>query len=103
MFYFIKERRVAPQAEMKKKIAEMMEKLPFRQQRLLVRYACILTTHNKDAVGADVLNSREKMCAELRRTLRDAGERDTLMIGKMARIMLEIAQAQNINGWKSRR
>lgn len=98
MFYFIKERRVAPQAEMKERIAEMMEKLPFRQQRLLVRYACILTTHNKDAVGADVMNSREKMCAELRRTLRDAGERDTLMIGKMARIMLEIAQSKSVSG-----
>lgn len=97
MFYFIKERRVAPQAEMKKKIAEMMEKLPFRQQRLLVRYACILTTHNKDAVGADVLNSREKMCAEMRRTLRDAGERDTLMISKMARVMLEIEQSKRIS------
>lgn len=84
-------------AEMKERIAEMMEKLPFRQQRLLVRYACILTTHNKDAVGADVLNSREKMCAELRRTLRDAGERDTLMIGKMARIMLEIAQSKSVS------
>lgn len=97
MFYLIKERRVAPQAEMKKKIAEMMEKLPFRQQRLLVRYACILTTHNKNAVGADVLNSREKMCAELRRTLRDAGERDTLMIGKMARVMMEIAQSKSVS------
>ena len=82
---------------MKKKIAEMMEKLPFRQQRLLMRYACILTTHKKDAVGADVMNSREKMCAELRRTLRDAGERDTLMIGKMARIMLEIAQSKSVS------
>lgn len=82
---------------MKERIEEMMEKLPFRQQRLLVRYACILTTHNKDAVGADVLNSREKMCAELRRTLRDAGERDTLMIGKMARIMLEIAQSKSVS------
>lgn len=88
---------------MEKKIAEMMEKLPFRQQRLLVRYACILTQREKRGIKADVLNSREKMCAELRRTLRDAGERDTLMIGKMARIMLEIAQAQNINGGKSRR
>ena len=97
MFYLIKERRGAPQAEMKERIAEMMEKLPFRQQRLLVRYACILTTHNKDAVGTDVLNSREKMCAELRRTLRDAGERDTLMIGKMARIMLEIAQSKSVS------
>ena len=97
MFYLIKERRVAPQAEMEERIEEMMEKLPFRQQRLLVRYACILTTQNKDAVGADVLNSREKMCAELRRTLRDAGERDTLMICKMARVMMEIAQSQSIS------
>ena len=98
MFYLIKERRVAPQAEMKKKIAEMMEKLPFRQQRLLVRYACILTQREKRGIRADVLNSREKMCAELRRTLRDAGERDTLMIGKMARVMLEIAQSKSISG-----
>ena len=98
MFYLIKERRVAPQAEMEERIEEMMEKLPFRQQRLLVRYACILAQRGKHGIRADVLNSREKMCAELRRTLRDAGERDTLMIGKMARIMLEIAQAQNVSG-----
>lgn len=83
---------------MKERIEEMMEKLPFRQQRLLVRYACILTRSGKRGIKADVLNSREKMCAELRRTLRDAGERDTLMIGKMARIMLEIVQAQNVSG-----
>lgn len=83
---------------MKERIAEMMEKLPFRQQRLLVRYACILTTNNKDAAGADVLNSRKEMCAELRRTLRDAGERDTLMISKMARVMLEIAQSKSVSG-----
>ena len=88
---------------MEERIEEMMEKLPFRQQRLLVRYACILIKREKRGIKADVLNSREKMCAELRRTLRDAGERDTLMICKMARIMLEIAQAQNINGGKSRR
>ena len=83
---------------MKERIEEMMEKLPFRQQRLLVRYACILTQRGKRGINADVLNSREKMCAELRRTLRDAGERDTLMIGKMARVMLEIAQSQSISG-----
>ena len=83
---------------MKERIEEMMEKLPFRQQRLLVRYACILTQRGKRGIRADVLNSREKMCAELRRTLRDAGERDTLMIGKMARIMLEIAQSKSVSG-----
>lgn len=98
MFYFIKERRVAPQAEMKERIAEMMEKLPFRQQRLLVRYACILMRNGKHGIKADVMSSREKMCAELRRTLRDAGERDTLMIGKMARVMLEIAQSKSVSG-----
>lgn len=98
MFYIIKERRVAPQAEMKERIEEMMEKLPFRQKRLLVRYACILTRSGKRGIKADVLNSREKMCAELRQTLRDAGERDTLMIGKMARIMLEIAQSKSVSG-----
>ena len=98
MFYLIKERRGAPQAEMKERIEEMMEKLPFRQQRLLVRYACILARNGKHGIKADVLNSREKMCAELRRTLRDAGERDTLMISKMARVMLEIAQSKSISG-----
>ena len=82
---------------MKERIAEMMEKLPFRQQRLLVRYACILTRSGKRGIKADVLNSREKMCAELRRTLRDAGERDTLMIRKMARVMLEIAQSKSVS------
>lgn len=82
---------------MEERIEEMMEKLPFRQQRLLVRYACILAQRGKRGIRADVLNSREKMCAELRRTLRDAGERDTLMIGKMARIMLEIAQSKSVS------
>ena len=83
---------------MEERIEEMMEKLPFRQQRLLVRYACILAQRGKRGIRADVLNSRKKMCAELRRTLRDAGERDTLMIGKMACVMMEIAQSKSVSG-----
>ena len=82
---------------MEERIEEMMEKLPFRQQRLLVRYACILTKREKRGIRADVLSSREKICAEMRRTLRDAGERDTLMISKMARVMLEIEQSKRIS------